>query len=105
MLDIAIYKKALKDKRLTYANLSELTGIPIGTIKRLLSGVTANPRIETIKRIEEVLGFSSVEIVMPYLTEQEEDLLRTFKSLSQESKKIILAISKRFVFLESNYEN
>lgn len=95
MLDIAIYKKALKDKRLTYANLSELTGIPIGTIKRLLSGVTVNPRIDTIEKIEEVLGFPSSDMVSPYLTEQEEALLRSYRNLSKENKALISTICKK----------
>ena len=80
---------------MTYANLSELTGIPIGTIKRLLSGVTENPRIDTLSKIEEALGLQSSDIVRPYLTEQEEDFLRSFRNLSKENKTLVLTLCKK----------
>lgn len=99
-MDIFKIKKALKDKHMTYANLSELTGIPIGTIKRLLSGVTVNPRIDTIEKIEEVLGFPSSDMVSPYLTEQEESLLRSYRNLSKENKALISTICKKIELSE-----
>lgn len=91
-MDITKIKKSLKDKRLTYANLSELTGIPIGTIKRLLSGVTKNPRIDTLSKIEEALGLQSSDIVRPYLTEQEELLLQRFRALSKKGRSAALEL-------------
>ena len=100
-MDIEKVKKVLKDKKMTYEKLSEVSGIPIGTIKRLLSGVTVNPRIDTVSKIEEVLGLRSSELVQPYLTTQEEELLQRFRSLSKKGRTSALEI----ISVLDRYEN
>lgn len=46
---IAIKLKALKDeKKLTSQQLADLSGVPIGTINRILSGQTENPSFQTV---------------------------------------------------------
>lgn len=37
-----------KKKGYTYAQISELSGVPLGTVQKIFSGVTENPRYETI---------------------------------------------------------
>ena len=46
-----------RKKELGYSNkqLSELSGIPIGTLSKVLSGATETPRYETLKAIEDAL--------------------------------------------------
>lgn len=39
----------------TYAQLSELSGVPVGTIQKIFSGVTSSPRYETLRALEQVL--------------------------------------------------
>ncbi|WP_310602537.1 helix-turn-helix domain-containing protein [Anaerosporobacter sp.] len=49
------YKKKLG---LTTAELAERSGIPKGTLDKILSGVTKDPKLETLKAIARVLGLS-----------------------------------------------
>ena len=39
----------------TNARLSELTGVPAGTVNKILCGATKHPRVETMKALERVL--------------------------------------------------
>lgn len=49
------YKKKLG---MTTEELSEKSGIPIGTLNKILSGATRDPKLETLKAIARVLGLS-----------------------------------------------
>ena len=51
--------KALKEKRdLTYAEIAEISDIPLTTVTRIFSGATPNPTFETIAKITIALGGS-----------------------------------------------
>lgn len=52
---IAIQKKKLG---LTTDELSEKSGVPVGTLNKILSGATRDPKLETLKAIAKVLGLS-----------------------------------------------
>lgn len=52
---ISDYKKKMN---LTTEELSEKSGVPIGTLNKILSGATKDPKIETLKAIAKVLGLS-----------------------------------------------
>lgn len=47
----------------TYAQIAELSGIPLGTIQKIFSGVTASPRYETLVELERVLGVPEISFV------------------------------------------
>lgn len=51
--------KALKEKRdLTYAEIAEISDLPLTTVTRVFSGATPNPTFETIARLTIALGGS-----------------------------------------------
>lgn len=52
---IAEYKKRLG---LTTEELSKRSCVPIGTLNKILSGATRDPKLETLKAIARVLGLS-----------------------------------------------
>ena len=52
---IAEYKKKLN---LTTEELSFKSGVPVGTLNKILSGATKDPKLETLKAIASVLGLS-----------------------------------------------
>lgn len=52
---IAEYKKKLN---LTTEELSERSGVPVGTLNKILSGATKDPKLETLKSIARVLGLN-----------------------------------------------
>ncbi len=49
------YKKKLG---LTTEELSQRSGVPIGTLNKILSGATKDPKLETLKAIARVLGLT-----------------------------------------------
>lgn len=52
---IAEYKKKLN---LTTEELSLRSGVPVGTLNKILNGSTKDPKLETLKAIARVLGLS-----------------------------------------------
>ncbi len=52
---IAEYKKKLG---ITTAQLSKMSGVPLGTLNKILSGSTQDPKRETLKAIAKVLGLT-----------------------------------------------
>lgn len=52
---ISEYKKKLG---LTTAELAERSGVPLGTLNKILSGATKDPKLETLKAIARVLGLT-----------------------------------------------
>ena len=86
-------KKLLRERKITYKELSERTNIPEGTLKNIFSGFTKNPRIDTIQTIENALATdtktSDFEIVNTY-TSNEEEILDMYRKLSKENKSVIL---------------
>ena len=56
--------KMIKDEKgLTYAEIANLSNIPLATIKRIFNGTTPNPTFETFSHIAIALGASLDEIV------------------------------------------
>lgn len=52
---ISEYKKKLG---MTTEELSAKSGVPVGTLNKILSGATKDPKLETLKSIAKVLGLS-----------------------------------------------
>ena len=44
---------------LTYAQIASLSGIPVGTVQKLLGRITTSPRYDTLLALEKVLGSES----------------------------------------------
>lgn len=52
---IAEYKKKLG---ITTEELSERSGVPVGTLNKILCGATKDPKLETLKALARVLGLT-----------------------------------------------
>lgn len=52
--------KEMKDRKkelgYTYAQISQLSGVPLGTVQKIFSGATASPRYDTLLELEKVLA-------------------------------------------------
>ena len=58
------YLKTLKDKGdFTCAELSNLSGIPEATIRKIISGETPDPRFETVSKLVNAMGGSIDDIL------------------------------------------
>ena len=58
-MDVEIYKKILKEKKMTYEDLAQRTGLSLGCIKRIMAGIARYPRVDTIELIEKALEIDS----------------------------------------------
>jgi len=96
-MDIENIKKTLKDKKITYQRLSELSGVPLATIKSVLCGKTKNPTIDTVNAIKRALGLNTDEsdgIVQNYITQDEERILKIYRSLDEKRKNYFITFAE-----------
>ena len=97
-MDIENIKKTLKLQKITYLRLSELSGIPLSTIKSVLCGKTKNPTIETVNAIKKALGINSEESVdglsVPYITQEEEKIIRIYRAIDEKRKSYFLTFAE-----------
>lgn len=61
-------KKKKQEKGYTYLQISELSGVPLGTVQKIFSGETASPRYDTLQALEQL--FSGVSTVQEESTYQ-----------------------------------
>lgn len=79
---------------MTAEELSNQSGVPLGTLNKILSGATKDPKLETLKAIARVLGMSLDDFDDLNINKPQEpsynDLItvytRSKKNLSQEEK-------------------
>ena len=90
-MDIEKTKKFMKEQAITYDILSQLSGIPLNTIKNIFCGKTQNPRIETIQAIEKALGLDKEKTTD--ISEEEKNFLLAFRQLTEEEKNEFLSIA------------
>ena len=84
---IAEYKKKLG---ITSEELSRRSGVPIGTLNKILSGQTKDPKLETLKALARVLNctlddFDDIEKQEPYY-DVEKLIARNGKKFTVEQK-------------------
>ena len=51
-------KEKKREKGYTYALMAELSGVPLGTIQKIFSGETMNPRYDTLQALEKLFSDS-----------------------------------------------
>ena len=64
-MTIADMKKRKKELGYTNEKISELSGVPLGTVQKIFAGVTESPRYETLQALERVLGRRSDMVMDP----------------------------------------
>ena len=45
-----------QEKGYTYAQIAELSGVPLGTVQKIFSGETTNPRYDTLQALENLFS-------------------------------------------------
>ena len=81
-INLELWKQKRKALKLDYQTLAEKAGVSLNTIKNIFRGATTDPRIETVQRIEEVLGLSQEE--EPEYTDDEKELFDLIMQLTDE---------------------
>ncbi|MCH5157456.1 MAG: helix-turn-helix transcriptional regulator [Clostridiales bacterium] len=86
-------KRYMKQKKITYQDLSSSSGIPLTTLKYIFSGRTESPRIDTMQAIEHALGLDEKKPLADTIIEQVDELnLQDYNNLSEDEKRKIAEI-------------
>ena len=93
---IQYYKGYLKQKNITYEKLSEMSGIPLNTLKNIFRGKTEHPRIDTIQAIERALGLYT-ERNANSVAEQKEKAPQEYPAGLTSDERILLDYYRRLV--------
>ncbi len=80
-MDYRKIKEIMKDRKYTLEELSELSGIPLSTLSKITSGITPNPRYDTMAAIAQALNCSLDEF-----SETAPKISYTFKNTLQNSR-------------------
>ena len=59
-MDLELWKKVKKEKKLTNQELAEISCVPKRTIENIFSGHTKFPRADTVEAIEKALGLNKM---------------------------------------------
>ncbi len=96
--------KELKSlKKITNDQLSEMTGIPLGTLSKILAGISDSPKLVNIVAIAQALGCSldylisgNPENTNNYtLSSQEIRMVETFRTLDAHGKELTLLVLEK----------
>ncbi len=56
-------KQKKKELGYSYEQISQMSGMPVGTVQKVLSGITKSPRYDTLKALESVFVPESQEML------------------------------------------
>ncbi len=101
-MDIDYVKKLMKERKITYDDLAQMTNLSISAIKKIFSGIAKYPRIDTVEAIEKALGIEK-EKSPSTLSDDEQRLLNAFRLLADSRKKYILELIEDLI--RSTMEN
>jgi phage repressor protein C with HTH and peptisase S24 domain/DNA-binding Xre family transcriptional regulator len=96
-------KKIKSEKKITNDKLSELTGIPLSTLSKIMAGISDSPKLTNIVSIAEALGCSLDYIVngTPLndhnytLAPEEMDFVELYRGLDAHSKELVRMVVKK----------
>lgn len=82
-MDIKTIKTFMKQNHITYEDLAKKSGLSISTIKKVLSGISQYPRVDTMQAIEHALGIDEPQT----LSAEQQELFSLIQSLSDDEAK------------------
>lgn len=94
-MGLEIIELLKKERNLTSKELSELSGVPKGTLDKILSGITKDPKLETLKSLARVLNctlddFDDTKETTNMKYIKETKLLNNFNKLNDLGKKKVI---------------
>lgn len=94
MRTVSELKRICKEKKIKYAELAELSGIPLGTIKNIFAmGDDVHPRLDTMQAIERALGLDQKKSLADEIIGQVDGLnIQDYQNLSEDDKRKIAEI-------------
>ena len=100
-MDLELWKKVKKEKKMTLLQISQLSGIPKRTVDDIFAGVTKNPRVDTMQAIEKALGLEK-EKAPTDLTDGELKLILSLRVMSQEKREMVMSMFNAVLNAQTN---
>ena len=96
-------KNLKNEKKMTNDKLSEITGIPLGTLSKIMAGISDSPKLSNIVAISEALGCSLDYIVNGTpdndnnytLSDDEISFIETYRGLDNHSKELVKMVAQK----------
>ncbi len=96
-------KKIKSEKKITNDKLSEMTGIPLGTLSKIMAGISDSPKLSNIVAIADALGCTLDYIVSGTpennnnftLTASEMDFIELYRGLDTHSREVVNMVAKK----------
>lgn len=85
-MNIQEIKSYMKKNKITYENLSKMTGLSVSTITKIFGGFAKYPRIDTMETIERALGLDNKQVSLPIITDEKAELLALFDKMTSAQK-------------------
>ena len=84
-------KRIKKEKNLTNDSLSQLSGISLGTLNKLLSGATVDPKLSTLTALSRALEISLDEMLSSTSSRfaLNDDLIRKYSELDRSGRETV----------------
>lgn len=100
---IARIKKIKSERKITNDKLSELTGIPLGTLSKIMAGISDSPKLSNMVLIADALGCTLDYIVSGTpentnnytLSEEEMSLIENYRKLDVYGKDILTLVAQK----------
>lgn len=88
-----------REIKMSFEDLSSSSKIPVSTLKKIFTGVTANPPFETVRVICYAMGITTDDVsnalhatAEPHLSPAALDVARHYDTLSESAQKLISAV-------------
>lgn len=94
-MDLELWKKTKKEKKMTISDIAQKANLPKGTVQNIFCGYIPNPRIDTVQAIERALGLDEKVYEWYTLTPQENELVTEFRKLVPAMREFILDSVKK----------
>lgn len=96
-------KKIKSEKKITNEKLSEITGIPLGTLSKITAGISDSPKLSNIVSIADALGYSLDYIVKGIpennhnctLSKDELALIEKYRELDVHSRELVSMVVEK----------
>lgn len=96
-------KKIKSERKITNEKLSELTGIPLGTLSKIMAGISDSPKLSNMVLIASALGCSLDYIVSGTpentnnctLSESELSLIEDYRQLDSHGKELVMLVAQK----------
>lgn len=101
-MGLEVINKLKKERNLTLQELSDLSGVPLGTLTKITSGITKDPKLETLKALAKVLGctlddFDDTNISQNNIDTKEFQLIENFNKLNSIAKDKLVEYSNDLI--------